>query len=175
MGWIFATVVLLLVVFVPVLRKIAFVLIAILVVTVWINYADDNNKRKEKEATDAAISAAWAERQSENEKAKIFPLSDVNLSEAKLSLENGGNFSGRIYNRSKNSGLGSVSLKLSISDCEMSDETNCVVIAERDMNVIATVPSGQARDFTNRLDFFTSPIVIRGYMKIDTKLVRASQ
>lgn len=175
MGWLFATVVLLLIVFIPALRKIALALIAIIVVTVLINIADDDKKKKTKEAEVVAQSAVWAAEQEQLERARIFPLSEVSLSEISLSLTNGGNFSGRIHNNSKGKALGSLALKLSISDCEKWDESNCVVIGERNIYLETAVPSGQARDFQRSLDFYVSPIVIRGYMRIDTKLTRASQ
>lgn len=175
MGWIFATVVLLLIVFIPAIRKIALVLVAILVVVVLFNNAEDVNKKKEREGQDAARNAVWAAEQAQLQKARIFPLSDVKLSEVKLSLTSGGSFSGRIHNNSNDKALNNLALKLLISDCEKSDESNCVVVGERDINLDTVVPSGQARDFMTGLNFYLSPIVIRGYMKIDTKLTQASQ
>lgn len=175
MGWIFAIVVLLLVVFIPALRIIALALIAIIVVIVVIGIADDDKKRKAKEVANAAQNAVLVANQADREKASMFPLSDLKLSEVQLSLEKAGNFSGRIRNDSSDKTLADLTLKLSISDCGKSDETDCVVIDERDVNLITHVPSGQARDFSKQLDLYFSPIVIRGFMKFDTKLIRASQ
>ena len=175
MGWIFATVVLLLIVFIPVLMKIVLVLVAIIVVVVWISIEDDAKKRKAKEVEVAAQNAVWAEQQAKMEKERIFPLSDVSLSEIKLSMENIGHFSGRIHNSSSDKTLGSLALKLIISDCVNSDESNCVVIGERNVNLKIEVPKLQARDFMEGLDFHVSRPVIRGYMKIDTDIMQAIQ
>ena len=175
MGWIFATIVLLVIVFVPIVRNIALLLIAVIAVFIVIDIVDVNKKEKAKEAGEAAQNVILSSQQAEREKANVFRLSDVTLSETTLDVRNSGTFSGRIHNNSNENALGSLALKLSISDCENFDQSDCVVIAERKIYLSTPVPSGQARDFTKDLNFFPSPLVIRKYMKFDTTIVQASQ
>ena len=150
MAWIFAIVVLLLLVYAPGFRKFALWMVGIGTVIVVINLA---NEKEKKETEDKANRAQQAEQEKRAQaEAKVaaarIPTSEILVSRLRLERENFANIAGRVLNVSKKFPLVEFSMHIAASDCPTSEIDKCVTIEEDDVTVKMTVPPGQARDFS---------------------------
>ncbi len=86
-----------------------------------------------------------------------------------LSLESSNEsyrLTGRIINNSDKYDVRGIQLKITISDCKINANNNCIIITEANEYIYADIPSKQARDFRKNL-FLYSDIVIKGKLDWD--------
>jgi hypothetical protein len=146
MVWIFAIIIIVLLVFSAGFRKFAFILVAICIIGGFVFYK-------------------WYENKTEKEK----QLSRSRLPASELIFDNftltpnysGYELKGRVINNSAQYTLTGVNMKLTFRDCELKDQTNCIVIEEEDEYVWVDVPPKQARDFKENI-YLSSDISIKG-------------
>jgi hypothetical protein len=86
-----------------------------------------------------------------------------------LSLESSNEsyrLTGRIINNSDKYDVRGIQLEITISDCKINANNNCIIITEANEYIYADIPSKQARDFRKNL-FLYSDIVIKGKLDWD--------
>ena len=99
-------------------------------------------------------------------KKNILPT-ELTFEDLSLTSLNGNyRLSGRIINNSAKYDVRGVQLKVTISDCKINGNNNCIIISEADEYIYADIPSKQARDFRKNL-FLHSDIVIKGKLDWD--------
>jgi hypothetical protein len=148
MVWLFAIAVLLLIVFVPAVRRIALVLVATAVIAIaYVSY----QSQQEREASRKRVSPAEME------------FADVRLGGASYTHE----LTGRVRNRSPRYTVSSVGMKIQVEDCTVTAsaaESTCVVVGQSDASLYLDVPPDQVRDFRTYVSFLND-MQIHGRMQ----------
>ena len=148
MVWLSAIVLLLLIVFVPVVRKVAVMLLAISVVTIaYCSY----QSQQEREASRNRVSSAEIE------------FDDLRLGASSSTYE----LTGRVRNKSSQYTVNFIGMKIQVKDCSvtsLSVESTCVVVGESDTSLYLNIPPIQVRDFRQYVSF-PNDMKIRGHMQ----------
>ncbi len=103
----------------------------------------------------------------ENQSRKNILPSELTFENVSLeSLSENYRFTGRIINNSDKYDVRGVQVKLTVSDCKIDDNNNCIIISEADEYIYVDIPSKQARDFRKNI-FLYSDIIINGTLDWD--------
>lgn len=103
----------------------------------------------------------------ENQSRKNILPSELAFENVSLeSLNENYRLTGRIINNSDKYDVRGVQVKLTVSDCKIEDNNNCIIISEADEHIYVDIPSKQARDFRRNI-FLYSDIIIKGTLDWD--------
>lgn len=103
----------------------------------------------------------------ENQSRKNIMPSELTFENVTLeSLNENYRLTGRIINNSDKYDVRGVQIKLTVSDCKIDDNNNCIIISEADEYIYVDIPSKQARDFRRNI-FLYSDIIIKGTLDWD--------
>jgi hypothetical protein len=179
MAWIFAAVVLCLLVFVPAFRKAGLIIGAIVVglgIVVWLisSIADERQRHTETQQTTSAQSSAPTP-------PKTIPINEIRFTDLHWQFNQQrqlGGVSFRMYNDSKTKTLDSYKYRLTIDDCRTSDKessTSCATVHDQSALVYLTIPPMQARD-TNisvpKEGYMVGPTIL-GKPRVNLEIIEA--
>ncbi len=149
MAWLFAGVVLLLLLFVPTFRIAVLVLLGILIVGGVIWFRQDLRELEESE--------------------RRISLSEVDFIDLRLRHDHSRDYTltGRIKNNSRRFTLKRLGMKFTMKDCiesSSASKDNCDIVGQTDESVYVDIPPGQVRDLSEyTFVHFPSSMVIKGH------------